>query len=76
MKNPLGNSIQRTVMHDVFGHDDRRGDKAMVKNTIYSIRSMTKPLTGVVAQMLIDDGALKLTDPVAKYLDSFDNNAG
>ena len=64
---------RRTVMHDVFGHDDRRGDKAMVKNTIFSIRSMTKPLTGAVAQMLIDDGALKLADPVAKYLDFFDN---
>tara|TARA_Y100000588_G_scaffold109719_1_gene120260 strand:- start:777 stop:2042 length:1266 start_codon:yes stop_codon:yes gene_type:complete len=64
---------RRTVMHDVFGHNDRRGDKAMVKNTIFSIRSMTKPMTGVVAQMLIDDGTLKLTDSVAKYLDSFDN---
>ena len=65
---------RRTVMHEVFGHDDRRGDKALVKNTIFSIRSMTKPLTGAVAQMLIEDGVLKLTDPVAKYLDSFDNN--
>ncbi|MDC0144530.1 beta-lactamase family protein [Verrucomicrobia bacterium] len=64
---------RRTVMHEVFGHDDRRGDKALVKNTIFSIRSMTKPLTGAVAQMLIEDGVLKLTDPVAKYLDSFDN---
>ncbi len=64
---------KRTVMHDVFGHDDRRGDKVMVKNTIFSIRSMTKPLAGAVAQMLIEDGTLKLTDPVSKYLDSFDN---
>ena len=64
---------RRTVMHNVFGHDDRRNNKAMVKNTIFSIRSMTKPLAGVAAQMLIDDGVLKLSDPVAKYLDSFDN---
>ena len=64
---------RRTVMHDVFGHDDHSGDKALGKNTIFSIRSMTKPLTGAVAQMLIDDGVLKLTDPVAKHLDSFDN---
>ena len=64
---------RRTIMHDVFGYDDRRGGKAMVKNTIFSIRSMTKPMTGVVAQILIDDGTLKLTDSVAKYLDSFDN---
>ena len=64
---------RRTVMHDVFGHDDHRGDKALGKNTIFSIRSMTKPLTGAVAQMLIDDGVLNLTDSVAKHLDSFDN---
>ena len=64
---------RRTVMHDVFGHDDRLGYKALAKNTIFSIRSMTKPLTGAVAQMLIDDGILKLADPVAKHLDSFDN---
>ena len=64
---------RRTVMHEVFGYDDRRSQQALVKNTIFSIRSMTKPLTGAVAQMLIDEGVLKLTDSVAKYLDSFDN---
>ena len=36
---------------------------------------MTKPLTGVIAQMLIDEQVLKLTDPVAKYLPSFDTEA-
>ena len=65
---------RRTVMHEVFGDDDRRRDRPMVKNTIFSIRSMTKPLAGAAAQMLIDDDALKLADPVAKHLESFDND--
>ena len=65
---------RRTVMHEVFGHDDRGRDQPLVKNTIFSIRSMTKPLAGAAAQMLIDDGVLKLADPVAKHLDSFDND--
>ncbi len=66
---------RRTIMHEVFGQDDPVGDQGMEKNTIFSIRSMTKPLTGAVAQMLIDEGVLKSTDPVAKYLPSFDTEA-
>ncbi len=66
---------RRTVMHAVFGQDNPLRKKAMERNTIFSIRSMTKPLTGVAAQMLIDEGVLKLSDPVAKYLPSFDTEA-
>ena len=62
---------RRAVMHEVFGHDD--GDLPLEKNTIFSIRSMTKPLAGAVAQMLIDDGTLGLSDPVAEHLEAFDN---
>jgi CubicO group peptidase (beta-lactamase class C family) len=65
---------QRTVMHEVFGLDAPKGDRALVKNTIFSIRSMTKPLAGAMAQILIDEGVLKLSDPVSKYLESFNND--
>ncbi|MDG2014749.1 MAG: serine hydrolase [Pirellulaceae bacterium] len=64
---------QRTLMHEVFGHDDPMAKQSIAKNSIFSIRSMTKPLVGATAQMLIDEGVLKLTDPVSKYLVSFDN---
>ncbi len=64
---------RRTVMHDVFGLDAPKSDEPLVKNTIFSIRSMTKPLAGAMAQILIDEGVLKLSDPVSKYLESFDN---
>jgi len=59
----------------VFGHDDRGRGQPLVKGTIFSIRSMTKPLAGAAAQMLIDDGAVKLADPVAKHLASFDTDS-
>ncbi|MDP6741431.1 MAG: serine hydrolase domain-containing protein, partial [Planctomycetota bacterium] len=65
---------RRTVMHEVFGHDDRIRERLLEKNTIFSIRSMTKPLAGAAAQLLIDEGALELTDPVAKHLEAFDND--
>ena len=32
---------------------------------------MTKPITSLAAMMLIDEGRLKLSDPVAKYIPSF-----
>lgn len=66
---------RRTILHEVFGQDDPTRDEGLQKNTIFSIRSMTKPLTGVAAQMLIDEQVLKLSDPVAKYFPSFDTDA-
>jgi CubicO group peptidase (beta-lactamase class C family) len=64
---------RRTLMHEVFGLDVPKGDQVLAKNSIFSIRSMTKPLAGVMAQILIDEGVLKISDPVFKYLKSFDN---
>ncbi len=65
---------RHTVMHEVFGLDAPKSDQPLVKNTIFSIRSMTKPLAGAMAQVLIDEDVLNLSDPVSKYLKSFDND--
>src|ERR1700722_84941 len=46
---------------------------AMPVNAIFSIASMTKPVTSVAIMMLFDEGKLKLDDPVSKYLPGFDN---
>ena len=43
----------------------------MTDDTIFRLYSMTKPITSVAAMMLIDEGKLKLDDPVAKYIPSF-----
>ena len=64
---------RRTVMHAVYGRDEPKVGQPLAKNTIFSIRSMTKPLAGVMAQILIDERVLKLTDPVSIHLESFDN---
>lgn len=62
---------RRTVLHEAFGWKDRDEKIPMVRNTIFNIRSMTKPVTGTAAQMLIDEGSLSLADPVAGYLPAF-----
>lgn len=38
---------------------------------LFSIASMTKPVTATAILMLQDEGKLKVTDPVAKYLPEF-----
>jgi len=39
--------------------------------TIFRLSSLTKAITSVVAMQLIQDGKMKLDDPVAKYIPSF-----
>ena len=45
----------------------------MTDDTIFRLFSMTKPITSVVAMMLIEEGKFRLDDPVAKYIPSFAN---
>jgi CubicO group peptidase (beta-lactamase class C family) len=47
----------------------RRGRVAYVAT--FRIASMTKPITSVAAMMLVEDGKLRLDDPVAKYIPEF-----
>ena len=48
-------------------------DTAMPQNAIFLIASMTKPVTSVAIMILLEEGKLKLDDPVSKYLSGFDN---
>ena len=41
--------------------------------TIFRLSSLTKAITSVVAMQLIQDGKIKLDDPVSKYIPSFAN---
>src|SRR4029077_18331214 len=65
---------RKTILHEVYGARDREDNLDMERDTIFNVRSMTKPLTGVAVQMLADEGKLRLDDPVAKYLPGFDND--
>jgi CubicO group peptidase (beta-lactamase class C family) len=45
------------------------GDSAPVgRDAIFRISSLTKPITGVAAMLLIEDGAMALDDPVERWL--------
>ncbi|MBN2326626.1 MAG: beta-lactamase family protein [Candidatus Omnitrophica bacterium] len=64
---------RRTVLHEAVGWKDREKKRAWELNTICNIRSMSKPVTGAAAQILIDDGVLGLDDAAAEFLIGFDN---
>jgi len=61
----------KPVYHEWFGVQDVVSKRPMSDDTIFRLFSMTKPITSVAAMMLIDEGKLKLDDPVAKYIPSF-----
>lgn len=54
-----------------YGKTDVTTGEAMRPETIFRIHSMSKPITSVAAMLLVDDGLLKLNDPVSKYIPSF-----
>mgnify|MGYP002063451438 CR=1 FL=1 len=66
---------RQTVLHEAFGLRDREADLPMERDTLFNIRSMTKPVTGAAVQVLIDDGTLRLDDRAADFLPCFDTDA-
>ena len=61
----------KPVYHEFFGVREVVNKLPMTDDTIFRLHSMTKPITSVVAMMLMDEGKLRLDDPVAKYIPSF-----
>ena len=47
------------------------GKTAAGADSLYRIYSMTKPITGMAAMMLIEDGKLGLDQPIAEHLPAF-----
>ena len=66
---------RRTVMHSAFGWKDREREEEMEPNTLFNIRSMTKPLVGTAIQLLVEEGLLAPSDRVAEFLPAFDTEA-
>lgn len=50
---------------------DKGDDKVVDIDTIYRIYSMTKPVTGMAAMILIGEGKMQLDQPIADFLPEF-----
>jgi len=55
--------------HGVMNAESMR---KMEKDTIFQIASMTKPVAGVAFLMLLEEGKVRLTEPVKKFIPEFD----
>jgi CubicO group peptidase (beta-lactamase class C family) len=58
---------------DAIGRQSPATDAAMAKDSIFRIFSMTKPIVSLGIMMLVEDGQLLLSDPVAKFIPEFAN---
>ncbi len=65
---------RQTVLHEAYGWRDREGQVPMEPDTLFNIRSMTKPITGAAIQILVDEGRLALDDRASDYLPGFDTD--
>jgi len=61
----------RPVYYENFGVRDVATEFSMSADTIFRLYSMSKPVTSVLAMMLVEEGKLALGDPVAKYIPAF-----
>jgi len=58
---------------ETVGYSDVAGKKAMPADALFWIASQTKPITAAALMILVDEGKVKLDDPVAKYLPEFND---
>jgi CubicO group peptidase (beta-lactamase class C family) len=61
----------RIAQFEAYGLADLDSRKPMSKDGLFWIASMSKPITGVAILMLLEDGKVRLTDPVSKFIPEF-----
>jgi len=61
----------KIVHFEATGVTDVDSKTPMAKDSVFRIASMTKPVTGVAIMMMMEEGRLRITDPVSKYIPSF-----
>jgi CubicO group peptidase (beta-lactamase class C family) len=63
----------KVAYFETYGMADREAGKAMGKDSIFRLYSMTKAVTGVAVMTLYEEGRFSLHDPVSRFLPEFKN---
>ncbi len=58
----------KVVYFEANGAQNPNTKQPMSRDSIFRIYSMTKPITSVAAMMLVEEGKIKLSDPISMYL--------
>jgi CubicO group peptidase (beta-lactamase class C family) len=64
----------RVVHFEATGLMDLEAKKPMTKDALFRLASSSKPITAAAIMILLEEGKLKLTDPVWKYIPEFRNS--
>src|SRR5438046_3134735 len=63
----------KVAYFEAAGLMDLEHKTAMRKDAIFRMASMSKPVTGVAIMMLVEEGKVRLTDPVSRFIPEFKN---
>lgn len=63
----------QTVHDSTYGWRDREAGLPVESDTVWRIASMTKPITSITVMTLWEEGLFELTDPISKWIPSFEN---
>lgn len=59
----------KIVFHEAYGPlTDQSGSPALQEDSIFTINSVTKPITATAVMVLVEDGRLGLNRPIKEYL--------
>ncbi len=61
----------RLVHHEAQGFWNIETKTPMARDDIFRLASMSKPVTGAAVLMLVEEGRLRLNDPVSRYIPEF-----
>jgi CubicO group peptidase (beta-lactamase class C family) len=73
----ISGAVTLVARHGKIAHFEAHGlmdieaGRAMEKDTIFPIASMTKPVSGVAILMLVEEGKVRLSDPVSRFIPEF-----
>ena len=59
---------------EAIGHKAFGDSQPIGRDAIFRIASVTKPIAGVAAMLLLQEGAMALDDPAARWLPSWPDN--
>lgn len=75
--NDVSGAVTLVARRGRVAHLESRGlmdvatKKTMTSDTVFRIASMSKPVTAVAILMLMEEGKLRLTDPVSRFIPQF-----
>jgi CubicO group peptidase (beta-lactamase class C family) len=56
---------------EAYGMQDLESKKPMPKDGIFRLASMSKPITAAAVMMMVEEGKMRLTDPVSRFIPEF-----